>query len=273
LHVPEKIFHNIFVKSLECLFSKKITKYIIQKKQKNILRSTAPTTLRYFIPISEHIPKLILKNKEYCRRYLQIAFEAEGSPIFVGFKRYLSLKRNVNVTHILKNKIKYPEEKRIYISQLRKDYPNLSKIIEQNPPLTLLGEHLVLKHYFNIYNIIKPEAIRINKTDYRCGKISTRWALYIYADSVNKFIKEINFISKRKRKITHEMSKIKGYKRQYFALEIMKKIQKNKIIKTLDFVREMKIHGYISPRTYLWRYEKKGIIKRIKKGKYKLLVN
>ena len=159
------------------------------------------------------------------------------------------------------------------ISQLRKDYPNLSKIIEQNPPLTLLGEHLVLKHYFNIYNIIKPEAIRINKTDYRCGKISTRWALYIYADSVNKFIKEINFISKRKRKITHEMSKIKGYKRQYFALEIMKKIQKNKIIKTLDFVREMKIHGYISPRTYLWRYEKKGIIKRIKKGKYKLLVN
>lgn len=273
LHAPEKIFHNIFINNLEGLFGKNIKRYIIQKTQKGIMRSTAPCAIRYFLPITLHIPKFILKNKEYCRKYLQIAFEAEGSPIFNGSKRYISLKRNVDITTILKNKIKYPEGKRIYTGQLEKDYPELASEIKKIPPPTLLGEHLILKHYFNVYSTIKPEAIRINKTDYRCGKISARWSLYISADSVNRFIKEINFLSKRKRTIAHKMSKIKGYKRRYFALEIMKKIQKNKIVKSSDFVKEMKSHGYVSPRAYIWRYMKRGLLKRTKYGEYKLLVN
>ena len=69
------------------------------------------------------------------------------------------------------------------------------------------------------------------------------------------------------------MAKIKGNNKQYFSLEIMKKIAKNKIIKSSDFVAEMKKFGYASPRAYISRYEKKGILKKIRRGKYKLLVD
>ncbi|MBU1245837.1 MAG: hypothetical protein KKH88_00390 [Nanoarchaeota archaeon] len=271
LHVPEPFFHDIFAKSLKNLFNKKIEKHIRVKENKGVLRSTAPTIIRHLIPIPKHIPKIILDNKKYCKRYLQIAFEAEGSPIFVGSKRYLSLKRNVDVTPILKNKINYPKEKRIYFGQLKKDYPKLAKKINNMAPKTLVGERLILKKYFNIESILKPEAIRINKTSYRVGEISARWALYIYADSVNRFINEIDFIGKRKKSITKKMSKIKGYKSQYSTLKMMKKMAKNGIFKVSDFVKEMKKEGYISPRTYLWRYEKKGRIKRINRGIYKII--
>lgn len=50
-------------------------------------------------------------------------------------------------------------------------------------------------------------------------------------------------------------------------------IQKNKIINTSDFVKEMKKYGYISPRAYLWRYKKSKILRKIGYEKYKLLIN
>jgi len=274
IHVPEKFFHEIFLKSLSNIFGIQIRKFVNQKTEKNILRSSAPTVIRNILPIEEHIPEIILKNKEYCRRYLQISFEAEGSPIFKGSKRYISLKRNTSIDSLIKVKLKYPEERRIYIGKVEKDYPKLINKIKDNPPKTLLGEHLMLKEYFDVNSIIKPEAIRINKTNYRCGgKIAVRWALYIYADSVNRFIKEINFISKRKKIITSNMIKIKGNRRQYFSFELMKKISKKDIINSSDFVKEMKKLKYVSPRAYISRYLKKGILKKIGRGKYKLLVN
>lgn len=274
IHVPERFFHDIFAESLSNIFGKEIKELILQKKEKNILRSTAPAVIRNILPIEEHIPKVILENKEYCRRYMQISFEAEGSPIFVGFKRYISLKRNTRIDNLIKEKLKYPEEKRIYFNQFQKDYPKTAKRVKENPPKTLLGEHLILKKHFNIDSIIKPEAIRINKTDYRCGgKIAARWALYIYANSVNRFIKEINFLSKKKKKIASKMAKIKGNNKQYFSLEIMKKIAKDKIIKSSEFVAEMKKFGYVSPGAYIFRYEKKGILQKIRRGKYKLLID
>ncbi|MBL7206725.1 MAG: hypothetical protein ISS36_03950 [Candidatus Aenigmarchaeota archaeon] len=272
LHVPENIFHNIFEKSLTGLFGDEIKDQIKQKPEKNIMRTSAPCSIRYFLPITKHIPKFILVNKEKCRRYLQIAFEAEGSPILIKSKRYISLKRNVDITHILENKTHYIETKRIYTGQLEKDYPSLKNLVEDKPPLLLLGEKLILKHYFNIASIMKLEAIRINKTNYRCGKISARWALYIYADSVNRFIKEINFLTKRKKDITAKMLKIKGRNRQYFSLDVMKSIEKDGKINTSDFVKKMKSKGYKSPMTYLWRYSKKGLIKRTKRGEYELLI-
>lgn len=274
LHVPEKFFHDIFVKSLSNLLGNELKKLIIQKKNKNILRSTAPAIIRNILPINEHIPKIILKNKEYCRKYLQISFEAEGSPILVGSKRYISLKRNTSVDKIIKTKLSYPEERRIYIKKFVEDYPSLINLVKSNPSKALLGEHLILKKYFDIDSSIKPECIRINKTNYRCGgKIAVRWALYIYANSINKFIKEIDFISKDKKAKTREMLKIKGNNKQYFSLDILKKIAKENIVKRSDFVREMKKLGYISPQAYLWRYVKKGILKKTERGKYKLLIN
>ncbi len=273
LHVPERIFHDIFSKSLEGLFGEGMKRHISRKMDKGVMRSNAPRAVRYFIPITNHIPKIILKNKEYCRKYLQIAFEAEGSPIFSGTKRYISLKRNVDVTKVVKNNIKYSEGKRIYFGQLKDDYPELASTIKKIPSPTLMGEHLILKHHFNIASTLKPELIRINKTAHRCGKISVRWSLYIYADSVNRFIKEIGFLTKRKKDIAIRMSKIAGYRGQYFALGLMRELQKDGILKTSDFVSEMKSYSYKSPRAYIWRYMKRGLLKRIGRGEYRLLVS
>ncbi len=272
LHAPEDFFHNMFINNLKSLFGDNIDQYIIQRLDKGFLRTTAPTIMRYLIPIPEYIPKLILLNKEYSRRYLQIAFEAEGSPIYIGSKRYLSLKRNIDITPIVKGKLKYPKEKRIYIRQLRKDHPILIEEILSNPPKLLLGEHLLLKEHFEIESNLKLECIRVNKTASGFGKITARWALYIYADSINKFIDEIDFISNKKRNKTREMRKIKGHRRQYFSLGVMKKISKKGVITTSEFVKEMGKLGYVSPITYLWRYRKKGILKKISRGKY-LLIN
>jgi len=146
LHVPEEFFHEMFIDNLTYLFGKSIKKYIIQRQDKKILRTTAPAIIRYLIPIPEHIPRIILLNKKYSKRYLQIAFEAEGSPIYIKSKRYISLKRNVGITNIVKERLNYPEEKRIYAKQLRKDYPNLIGTILKHPPKLILGEHLLLKN-------------------------------------------------------------------------------------------------------------------------------
>jgi len=272
LHVPEDFFHDMFINNLESLFSKNILTYLHQKQEKGFLRSTAPAIIRYFIPIQDHIPKIILLNKDYSKRYLQIAFESEGSPIHVGSKRYISLKRNIDITKIVENKLKYPEEKRIYAKQLEKDYPDLIKKILDNPPKLILGEHLLLKEYFKIDSNLNLECIRINKTSSGFGKITSRWALYIYADSINRFIDEINFIGAKKKALTQKMRMVIGNRKQYFSFELMKKISKKSLINSSDFVREMKKLGYVSPRAYISRYLKKGILKKTGRGKY-LIVN
>ncbi len=273
IHVPEKFFHDMFVNDLISFFGKELTKYIHQKEEKGFLRTTAPAIIRYLIPVPDYIPKLILKNKDYSKRYLQIAFEAEGSPIINGSKRYISLKRNIDISNIVTNKLDYPEEKRVYIQQLKKDYPEIFDSILENPPKLLLGEHLLLKEHFDIDSIMNFECIRINKTTSGFGKITARWALYIYANNINKFIDKVGFISKKKKRNESMMLKIKGNNPQYFSLKIMKKIANNNIITRSNFVKEMRKLGYVSPQAYIWRYLNKGLLEKIGRARYKLLIN
>jgi len=69
------------------------------------------------------------------------------------------------------------------------------------------------------------------------------------------------------------MLKIRGYKSQYSTLNVIKKISKNNLFSISDFVIEMKKLGYVSPRAYISRYLKKGLIEKVKRGQYKLLAN
>jgi predicted transcriptional regulator of viral defense system len=69
------------------------------------------------------------------------------------------------------------------------------------------------------------------------------------------------------------MLKIKGNNPQYFSINIMKKVAKDNIITTHNFVKEMKRLGYASPRSYICRYLNKGLLKKIGRGKYMLLTN
>lgn len=270
LHVPENEFHNLFMEALQNLLGKDIIRHITRVQNKGIDRSTAPAISRYMVPIPQHIPRFILKNREFCREYLRVAFEAEGSPIFVGSKRYISLKRNVDVTHLFENEIKYRVGRRVYKGILKRDYPKLIEKLECCPPPPLLGEHLIMLKHFDIHSILKLEAIRVNNTSHRCGKISARWALYIYADSVNRFINEIGFLTRRKRSIAKRMLKIGGRRRRFFTVDILKKLERGGVIKSSDFVREMRDIGYVSPRAYLCRYLKNGILRRRRRGEYVL---
>jgi len=136
----------------------------------------------------------------------------------------------------------------------------------------LLLEQILLKQHFDIDSKITLEAIRSNKTSLRCGKISARWVLLIYANNINKFVKEIGFISKRKNKKLEEMKKIRGNNPQYSTLKIIQKItDKRGYFYRKDFIQEMKKLGYKSPSCYLWRFHYKRLIKRIKFGYYKIL--
>lgn len=272
IHVPEKEFHDMFRSTLVNLFGKNINEGIRTRESKGFLRSRAPAVIRYILPKYEYIPCLILDNKEYAREYLRVAFEAEGSPIIKGTKRYIKLTRNVNVTDLLLGKINYEVEKRIYVGQLRQDHPHLITKLVLRKPLLLLGEHFLLKNWFNIESKLKLEAIRINKSD-RIGKITARWVLFIYADNIDKFIKEIGLISKNKREKLNQMSKITARKAQYSSFNIIINIVDKGIFTRCDFVREMKKKGYVSPQAYLWRYVKYGLIERVAHGKYKIIKN
>lgn len=272
LHVPEKEFHEIFEQEIIHLLGQNIKPHIKKHKWKGVHRSRAPAVIRYLIPIYKFIPGIIMENKEFSRRYLRIAFEAEGSPIYSGNKRYISLKRNIGLRESIQKKVKYPAEKRIYFKKLEKDYPDIAKEIKNNPPKLLLGEFLMLKEYFKLRPKIEVEAIRINKTDNRFGKVSARWALYLYAEDVNKFIREVGFITPRKQRKGKKMLQIEPRKRQYYAFEIMKQLQEQYgEIKRSEFIKKM--DNYTTPQTYLWRYEKKGIIKRIARGRYEIVKN
>ena len=271
LHVPEKEFHTLFRDSITALFGRDFGKAITVKKSKGFLRSRAPRILRYLVPVPLHIPKLIVEDKEFSREYLKIAFEAEGSPIISGkSKRYIKLTRNVDVSIMLSGKIDYPAEKRIYFGQLKRDYPFLANEIIAKPPSILLGEYLLLKHHFNITSKMVPEAIRINKTGLRFGKITARWVLTIYANNIDKFIQEIGFITKRKQSITKKMLEIPSRHPKFFAFSIMQRVQRGNIFCTKEFINEMKKEGYVDPKAFLSEYLNFGLLERIERGKYKI---
>lgn len=271
IHVPEREFHELFRKSLINIFGRQIEEFIICKEQKGIPRSKAPSIIRFLLPTPNVIPKIIFQNKRFSREYLRIVFEAEGSPIFVGNKRYISLKRNSDTKPLLNENLNYPIGKRIYFKQLIKDHPLFAQKIKENPDKLTIGEKILLKEYFDINTTILPECIRINKTDFRCGgKISIKWDIYIYARNVNSFIKKIGFLSKSKVRKSERMLKFSGQREQFFAFEIMKKLSKNNIFTTSKFVEEMKKLGYKSPRSYIWRYKNSGKINKIERGKYNI---
>ncbi|MFH1276643.1 MAG: hypothetical protein ABIH82_06040 [Candidatus Woesearchaeota archaeon] len=272
LHVPEEHFHQMFKDTIKNLISVDFSSDIRVKKNKGFLRSRAPAKIRHLIPCQEHIPLIILKNKDFAREYLNVAFDAEGSAIFDGkHKRYIKLSRYVDITNFVKENL--PLQKRIYKTKIKEIYPELFDKIKHRPPKTLLGESILLKEHFGIENKIELEAIKRNKTSLRAGQITARWVLFIYANNVPKFIKEINFISQKKQNKCKEMLKVKTNRPQYSALKLMGKISKNDVFLSKTFIEDMKQLGYTSPSKYIWEYKKKGLIAKIEKGKYKLLIN
>lgn len=268
IHVPEKYFHDIFKKNIHYLVNSNFANEIRVGLSNGFLRSRAPAKIRHLIPIPKHLPSMILENKEFAREYLRIAFDAEGSAILneKQHKRYIKLSRYVDITNFVEEKL--PLQKRIFTNKIKDKYPALFEKIKYYPPKTLLGEYILLKKYFGINSKLRLEAIKKNKTSFRAGGTTARWVLFIYADNIDVFIKEINFISEEKRKKCELMTKIKANKPQYSTLQFIEKISKNSVVLRKDFISEMKKEGYKSPGCYMHRFEKKGIIKRIGKGKY-----
>jgi len=275
LNVPEKEFHEMFKKNLEALISKDIR--LLKDLNHNVPRSRAPNIIRNILPFSNHLPRNIFLNKEFARNYLRVVFEAEGCPIFdvKRRKKYIKLSRNSDVSCLFKEQ-DLPPEKRIFINQIKKDFNEQYYKIAQNPDELILGEHLILKYFFDIDSTLKLESVRLNKLGSRKGKISAKWVLYIYSgEDLEKFNKEIKFLSKNKNKICYQMLKtIPSRRKQYFVLEIMKKVQIGDTFKIRDFNREMKKLGYSSPAKFVWDYWKnKKIIEKVSRGNYKLLLN
>jgi len=272
LNVPEKEFHDLFRNCIKNLISEEAANLIRIDYNKQFLRSRAPAIIRHIIPFPEHIPLTILKNRELAREYLKVAFEAEGSPILnkSKCKRYIKLSRYTDISSFISNE-KFTLKKRIYVNAIKVKYPKLFEKIKEHPPKILLGEQILLKKHFDIDTKLQLEAIRKNKTDLRAGKITARWVLFIYAHNINKFIKEIGFISKKKNGICTEMMKIKTRRPKYYNLKIINKIQKDKFFYSKAFVKEMKKIGYKSPRCYLQRFSKQGLIKKISRGYYKII--
>ncbi|MCH8945779.1 MAG: hypothetical protein IIA85_02560 [Nanoarchaeota archaeon] len=273
LNVPEKEFHNIFKNSLKKIISQNI---LIRKDlNSDHERSRAPAIIRYLLPFPNHLSLILFKNKKFAKEYLRIAFEAEGSPIYnlKKSKKYIKLSRNNSVERYFK-KHTLVEERKIFINEIKKEYPKQYKTITRNPDDLILGEHILLKYWFNIDSTLKLESIRLNKLGNRKGKISAKWVLYIYGgEDIKKFQNEIGFMSENKKKKCENMLKnIPSRKKQYTALGIMKEIQKNNLFLVKDFNNKMREMGYVSPQKFIWDYWKnKKIIKRIKRGKYKII--
>lgn len=272
VNVPEKEFHDLFRESLLKLISEECCKQIKSDFNNNVQRSRAPAIVRYLIPVPKIIPKVILEDRELSRDYLRVVFEAEGSPIFDNnHKRYIKLTRYRNITPFVSCELQ--ESKRIFSGTIKKDYPSLWEKIKIFPPETLLGEHLLLKEHFDIDSKLVLEAIRKNITDLRAGKVTARWVLLIYAKNINRFIERINFMSDKKRDICKLMLRLRANNPQYSTLRIIKEIAKNNYFKRKDFIQKMKEVGYKTPGAFLWRYEKKKLIRRKEKGIYQLLFN
>ncbi len=272
VNVPELFFHEMFKSSIKGIISEDTSKLITEDYNKGFLRSRAPAILRYIIPVPRYIPRLILENKDFSREYLRIAFEAEGSPIFdkQRHKRYIKLSRYNNISEYISNE-NLPITKRIYLSEIKTKYPVLFNKIKNYPPNVLLGEQILLKRHFDIDSQLRLEAIRKNSTGFRAGKISARWVLFIYANNIDKFIKDIGFISERKNELLEEMKEIRGNNPQYYTLDVINRISdKKRCFYRRDFIKEMKRIGYKSPSCNLLRYEDKNLIRKIKRGYYQV---
>ena len=273
LNVPEKEFHQIFEENLKKLISEKIL--IKTDFNSNFERSRAPAIMRHLIPISNRLPEILFKNKEFARDYLKIVFEAEGCPIFnlEKHKKYIKLSRNSDVSKLFRSEKSLPEEERIFINKIKQDYKVQYNQLIKKPDSLILGEHLLLKYWFNIDSTLKLENIRLNSLGNRKGKISAKWVIYIYSgEDIEKFDNEIGFISESKKEKCKKMIKnIPSRRKQYTALEIMWDIQKKRVFSASKFNQKMKIMGYISPQKFLWDYwRNKKLIKRVGKGQYKL---
>lgn len=274
IQVPEEIFHNIFRTSLIKLFGPQISSTIKQKVYNDGVKISYTTKIICnILPIPEHIPKFILQNKEFARTYLNIAFESEGYAYLKGSIRYIRLTRNIGIDNLITESLNYADGTRVAFGRFKKEYPLIAEKIKKHLPITLLGEQLILKHHFNIESTLLPERVLVNKTNFRRGKTSVKWSLCIYADSIDRFIKEINFLTKKKKKICREMGKIKANKPAYFCLKIMKKVSKNNFFKAKDFKVEMKKLGYVTPQKYLWFYKKKNKIQHIPIGVYRVIAS
>ena len=274
LNVPEKEFHDIFEENLKKIISEKI---IIKKDfNKGFERSRAPAIIRYLLPFSDCLPQILFKNKEFAREYLKIVFEAEGCPIFnlKKHKKYIKLSRNSDASKLFIKEKSLPSEERIFINKIKQDYPVQYIKLIKKPGYLILGEHLLLKHWFNIDSTLKLENIRSNRLGNRKGKITVKWVLYIYSgEDIERFNKDVGFISTSKQKKCKAMlEKIPSRKKQYTALKVMKNIQKRNVFSAEEFNKKMKIIGYVSPQKFLWDYWKnKKLIERIGRGRYKLI--
>ena len=273
VHVPEEEFHDIFLNSLNKIFSKLHTNQIISKGFK---LSYGPNKLRYLLPIPKIIPKFIFNNKKFAKIYLRIAFEAEGNVRYKilesgGTNRRIKLSRNIGIDNLIKNKLSYEEGERIYFGVLKRDFPKLADEILKSPCLTILGERLMLKKHFNIETSLYPEYLRINKTSFRRGKVSVKWTLTIHGTNINKFVKEIGFVGKNKEENSRKMLKVKLQRSAYFAFSIMKKVAKKGVFNSCDYSKEMIKLGYKFPMVFLSKYKRKNLIKNVGYHKYKVL--
>jgi len=272
IHVPELEFHQLFRESIKDLLGADFADSIREGSHAGVGRSRASCLVRYLVPLPQHIPHLVMANKEYAREYLRVAFEAEGSAILnlQNHKRYIKLSRNIDVTPLLKGKLNYPIGQRIFFGQFKKEHPNLAINLLKLLPELLYGECLLLNYHFGIRTKLNLENIRINKTNLRAGKISAKWVLYIYADSIDRFIEELGFISERKNHILQEMKSITPRKQKFSSFDIITRISQNGTFRSLDFEKEMRKLGYKSPRAYLSRYIKAGLIRNIRRGVYSI---
>jgi hypothetical protein len=129
----------------------------------------------------------------------------------------------------------------------------------------------MLIHHFDILNRIAPESIGRNKTTFRRGEFSAKWALQLYSEDLEKFAREIGFLSRNKNLRMTRMLKVHGRKRKLSSFNnVISHLQKDGIFCARDFVSEMKAMGYKSPRAYLSRYRQIGLIERIERGVYRI---
>nr|MDO8100628.1 type IV toxin-antitoxin system AbiEi family antitoxin domain-containing protein [Candidatus Njordarchaeota archaeon] len=270
LHAPEEVFHRILSSSLGNLLGKHVLRFMHKAKSRHIARTSFPNVARYLFPIPDHIPKFILQNKKFCREYLRIAFEAEGSPVNTESKRYVRLVRSSNVSDLAR-RLDVSVGEKVTFGKLKRKYPKIAGTVLDNPPSTLLGEHLMLIHHFNILNKIAPESIRRNKTTFRRDEFSAKWALHIYSEDLEKFGREIGFLSRNKKLRITKMLKVHGRKKKLSSFNnVIRNLQKDGFFCARDFVSEMRTMGYRSPRAYLSRYKQIGLIERIEHGVYRI---
>ena len=265
LQVPEKELHQIFFDSIKNLFLRNDFSKIYSINENGIPRSTASSILRYLIPIPRIIPKFILDNKEFAKNYLRIAFESEGSVLSKGI---VQLSRSTELPNDLKFKGEIGE--RIFIGSIRRDYPSLYFKLVSYLPMTLVGEYLMLKHHFGIQSKIIPESVRINKTTARRGKYSAKWKLLITSTNKNRFVKEIGFVSRVKTDKAVKVLGIPTRNKKFFAFGVMKEISRKGIFTRENLVKKLK-DTYKYPQSFIQNYERIGIIKRVGKGKYKIV--